>query len=141
MLNLDLLFGMKRVRICPQRLLQYPSELVDMKDLELLVVYDMQDPIKRELECAPAAYRKRVLFNRPTRKLNNKYFFTLNDPAHFITIAAHPFTQAAKQLFDLAFMHRLKDHNYKLQHKKLVEGEKFNAAERTVYLREGYLRD
>lgn len=49
MLHLDILFGMKRVRICPQRLLQYPSELVDMKDLELFVVYDMQDPIKKEL--------------------------------------------------------------------------------------------
>ena len=64
-----------------------------MKDLELLVVYDMQDPIKKELECAPAVYRKKILFNRPTRKFNNKYFFTLSGPAQFITITAHPYKQ------------------------------------------------
>jgi hypothetical protein len=141
MLHVDVVFGMKRLRILPQRLMGYPQELVQLKDLELLVVYDMVDPIKKELETAPAVYRKRVLFNRPTRKLNNKYFLTLTDPAHFLTLHAHPYAKPHQHPLQLSFLFRERDRNYRLNHIRLVHGQRFNAAERTVYLREGYLRD
>lgn len=137
----DVVFGMKRMRIRPQRLMAYPQELVELKDLEILVVYDMVDPIKKELESAPAAYRKRILFNRPTRKLNNKYFCTLTDPAHFLTLQAHPYAKPNPHPFQLSFLFRERDDNYRLNHLRLFHGQRFNAAERTVYLREGYLRD
>lgn len=113
---------------------------MEMKDLELLVVYKMEDPLKKELECAPSAYRKRVLFNRPTRKYNNKYFLTIADKNDFISIQAHPYAQMG-QLHALSFMFRHRDHSYRLAYKRLAHGERFNAAERVVYLRQGYVKD
>jgi hypothetical protein len=109
---------------------------VELKDLELLIVYDMQDPIKKELESSPAAYRKRVLFNRATRKYNNKYFYTVSDRSEIITIEAHPYARLpAKDLVNLSFLFRLGDHNYRLQQRRLTHGEKFNAAHRVIYVR------
>lgn len=53
----------------------------------------MVDPLKKDLETAPVAYRKKVLFNRATRKYGNKYFRTLADASEFVSIQAHPYAK------------------------------------------------
>lgn len=77
----------------------------------------MVDPLKKDLETAPVAYRKKVLFNRATRKYGNKYFRTLADTSEFISIQAHPYAKLPSPELtppNLSFLYRHRDANYRL---------------------------
>jgi hypothetical protein len=134
---------MRRIRIYPQELQHFPSELLELKDMELLVLSEMEASLKKELECCPEAYRKKIVYNRVSRKYNNKYFYTIGGPSEFIAVKAHHYKseQLRDAVQDLSFLYKEKDPNYRLACKDLQPQEKFNASERVVYVRKGYVQD
>jgi hypothetical protein len=76
------------------------------------------------------------------RKYNNKYFVSLSPQESLLLIMAHPHLQ--NRLFtpplELSFRFRNNDPNRRLLQKHLANGEEFNAAERAVYVRRGYIQ-
>lgn len=88
---MDIVFALKRIRIYPRKIDIYPAEVLNLKDLDLLILYDIEEVIKKELETSPEAYRKKIIYNRVTRKYNNKYFYTLGSKNDYFTVKAHPY--------------------------------------------------
>lgn len=82
------MFGLKRVRLHCDELAYFPVELTQLKDLELLIVYEMAEGVKKDLQDIPEVYRKKVVYNRTERKYNNKYFWTLTQASPMISIRA-----------------------------------------------------
>lgn len=78
-----------------------------------------------------------------TRKYNNKYFYTIASKNDFFTVKAHPYKseQLKSSSFDLFFLYKQNDPNYCLSYKEISAGEKFNASERVIYVRQGYVKD
>lgn len=127
---IDIVFALKRIRIYPRKIDIYPAEVLNLKDLDLLILYDIEEVIKKELETSPEAYRKKIIYNRVTRKYNNKYFYTVGSKNDFFTVKAHPYKseQLKSSLLDLSFLYKQKDPNYCLSFKDISAGEKLNAS-------------
>jgi len=84
----DFVFGLKRIRLYCDQLNAFPSEVTSLKDLEYLIVYEMAEKVKKDLQGIPEIYRKKVIYNRLERKYQNKYFYTLTQEKPIISIQA-----------------------------------------------------
>lgn len=131
------------VRVYSSTLDHFPSELINLAELEYFIAYGIEAEVKKHLEKVPEVYRKKVIFNRVDKKYNHKYFVTLNPNAELLTVTAHPHVQGQllKRRPSLAFQFREKDLNGCLSAKALKDKEVFNANWRIVYVRQGYVRD